>query len=446
MSVEDTVQLNIALDQASVGEQGFDPMIMGHSDNSDLTDHEVRTYENAADMLDDGFLATDYEYLAVNGMFSQTPRPAQSLVAKLSDFVAQLSNVLITGNNDGTYRVTINGVDFDFVATGNSVTQIVQGLVAAIDGGTEPVDAQNLDPSVGILADEAGVPFTISVESIGGASPMTLTTTTPNNGYTENIAAIRENDDDWWGLGIEDKTEGLILDCAAAVEPIHKQLFAQTNDAGCLDPLVTDDVMSQVKDNAYFGTNVWYYADDAEVLAESLMGKFLGTDPDSGITIAGHKTLAGVTVSDLTTSQQNALQDKRGNFYVSLAGTGSTWKGSTGDGKWVDNALTVDWLYFRLREDCIREFLKASNRGSLIPYTNPGIATFRAVTRDRLQIGQNIGHFDPDVEPTITMPDRADVTPADVSNRRLRWSFAVQFANAIQEAIISGAVVDELTT
>ena len=48
--------------------------------------------------------------------------------------------VQVTGNDDGTYRVTINGAHHDYAAVGKTITEIRDGVVAAIQAGSEPVD------------------------------------------------------------------------------------------------------------------------------------------------------------------------------------------------------------------------------------------------------------------------------------------------------------------
>jgi len=94
--------------------------------------------------------------------------------------VAQVDNIDVTGTTDGTYTVSINGVEVSFVASSNSAAEIRDGLVSAINGSGEPVTAtpgggDDLD----ITADVAGVSFTTVLVSNPGTS-MTLTTPTPN--------------------------------------------------------------------------------------------------------------------------------------------------------------------------------------------------------------------------------------------------------------------------
>lgn len=76
--------------------------------------------------------------------------------------VAQISNIDVTGATDGTYTISINGVEFSFVASSNSAAEIRDGLVLAINAGNEPVTAApGAGDSLDLTADVAGVPFVV---------------------------------------------------------------------------------------------------------------------------------------------------------------------------------------------------------------------------------------------------------------------------------------------
>lgn len=68
-----------------------------------------------------------------------------------------------------TYSITINGTKFSYVtAIPGTVAVVVAGLVAAINGGSEPVTASNIGPGtlVRVVSDEAGVFFSFSAVAI----------------------------------------------------------------------------------------------------------------------------------------------------------------------------------------------------------------------------------------------------------------------------------------
>jgi hypothetical protein len=437
----DTVQLNITLDALAVSQVGLGtPLIAGTS--TVLAENEVAEYGSLTEATDAGFSTSDYEYKALEAMFAQIPRPSTAKVTRLGASVAQVSDVLIGGAVDGDYTITINGIDYKFVAAGSTVSLIVAGLVALINPAAAPVVAGDADPNVTLTATNPGEPFTVSVATTGSA--MTLTAPQPNVGVLEELGESAANDPDWYGLVIESRDSWDILEAARFAESNRKLYGAQSNDAGIPVAATTDDVASQLMDLSRFRSFVLFYADDADPAVEAWMGKTISVNPDEATTIWAHKTLVGITPDDLTIAQQNAIEGKNASHYGTLGGVGATFFGTLADGRFIDQAVTVDWLYFRLLADIQQLFLDYSNRGSKIPYTDAGIQIFGAATRTRLQIGANLDHLAGDPAPRVTMPARADVPDADVLARVLRWTFEAQFAGAIQKAIISGAVVTTL--
>jgi len=103
--------------------------------------------------------------------------------------VAQIDNVLVGGVTDGLYEVILNSITFGFTAASNTAAQIVAGLVAAINLGSEPVTASPSGDNLVLTADVAGTPF---VSALGGnpATNMVLTTPTPNVVEVSSIKVI----------------------------------------------------------------------------------------------------------------------------------------------------------------------------------------------------------------------------------------------------------------
>jgi len=443
MPINDTVQISISLDSPAIEQASLNlPLIAGH--NAPWAPDYYRVYSELSELTDDGFATTDYEYLAAEAMFSQSPRLPEVAVGLLETFVAQDERVTVEDSPpSGDYIVTINGTEFKHTSPGSELpADIVDALVALINAGSEPVTATDGGNYLDCVADNAGEPFTITVES-PSSSYLTLSQQTANLGYYEALGLIAGESDEWWALAIEDRDDWHILEASRYVESHTKAFMAQSSDADILTS-ATDDIASQIQDLARFRTGIMYYSEDTEVAAEAWLGKKLAVDLDTTSTYWAHATLAGIAPDDLTTTQQTYAEGKNANFYVTLGGQGSTWPGKLADGHWIDQLSTRDWLYFRLTEDLQALFLGYSNRNQKIPYTDAGIRVFGNLTRTRLQRGVNADHFTGDPEPTVTMPRAADVTDADKQARILRWSFAAQFAGAIQQAIISGTVTTSL--
>lgn len=88
--------------------------------------------------------------------------------------------VTVETTTDGTYRVTINGTNFDEASVGQTKIEIRDGLISAINGGAEPVTALSggTDPVTGdgvivLDADDGVTTFTLAVSIPAGAGTLT---------------------------------------------------------------------------------------------------------------------------------------------------------------------------------------------------------------------------------------------------------------------------------
>jgi hypothetical protein len=83
-----------------------------------------------------------------------------------TDPVAQVSSVTVTGNTDGNFTVTINGVNFTHTAATDTIEEIRDALIVLINAGAEPVTAAPVSTDeITLTADVAGDAFTLSTAS-----------------------------------------------------------------------------------------------------------------------------------------------------------------------------------------------------------------------------------------------------------------------------------------
>ena len=450
MPLDSIIDLSISLDAPAVTKAGLGTVMIAGL-NATFSD-QVRTYSSTADMLTDGFTTSQYEYKAATAIFSQSLRPTSVKVGKMAAFSTGAAQSAIitsptTAATSDVFGISIHGgtVSQYTVAGGNDHSDIAAGLVDQINSDYDDFTAtHDPDGSVKVVADTAGesVVLTLSGTFASGtlADYMTAGDPVAGGGYQERLATISDADSDWYGLVIQHRDEVNIIEAATYAEANRKLFFAQSNDAA-IRTSATTDIASRLKSLSRFRTCLLSYTDDDVAAEAAWLGFFLATDPDARTTIAAFKTLSGVSIdSTLTTSTETVIEGKNANYYGSLGGIGATHNGKVAKGEWVDVVLTSDWTYFRLLADLQNLFLKYSNRGVKIPYTDSGIALFKGVTTSRLQKGTDIGHFADNPAFTVTVPSRADVTTADAANRLLTYSFQAQLAGAIQSTSIAGTV------
>jgi hypothetical protein len=237
MPIQDIVNVDISIQSAGLGQADFGtPIVLGlftspqnTAFGSDLTaELTPTTWRSVLTGL--GFASSDAAWLAFASLFGQARRPSLALIARRATPVAQVVNVNVDGAGDGTYTVTINGVDFDFVASSNTATQIKDGLIAAIQGGSEPVTAASVDSdTLSLTADTAGVPFTLALSA--PSDDLSSSVITASVGIDTDLAAIEAERSDWYFVM---ETSRVLETQQVAVEAIESFDVRTLGDVGLL--------------------------------------------------------------------------------------------------------------------------------------------------------------------------------------------------------------------
>lgn len=167
MSLDDVVNVSIVVQSSALTLPGFGvPMIaVQHSNFAE----RLRYYSDLSGMLDDGFLSSDPAYRMASAIFSQNPKPSRIAIGRREAAVAQVDTIEVLGNTDGTYTIQVDGVDASFVAASQTITQIRDGLVLAVNaltaklGRSEVVAAPISTDALSITASTAGVPVSLAL-------------------------------------------------------------------------------------------------------------------------------------------------------------------------------------------------------------------------------------------------------------------------------------------
>lgn len=425
MNLDTIVKINITRQTKQVTRAGFGTALALFAG---ITFNDVvRTYEDAASVQEDDEVPAAVKTFATK-YFGQTLQPTKLVIGKRTAKVAQVETVTVVSTADGSKTVTINGVEYEFVANANTATQIRAGLVAAINAGTEPVTAANhadVD-KLTLTADVAGNSFT----SVLGAG-LTKVTTAANNGVIEDLAIAMAENDDWYALALESRNADDILNAASVIEADKKIFVACSADADILTGVDTD-VASKLKSKSYSRTAL-IYSDDQESFPEAAwLGGRLPTDP--GSSTWKFKTLAGITADKLTSTQETNLKAKNANYYVTVGGVSITVEGKMAVGEFIDIIHFVDWLEARMKERIYSTLVNAEK----IPFTDGGIAVVETDVRAQLQQGIDVGGLD---SFTVTVPKRSQTQQADRAARTLKGiKFNGVLAGAIHFVEVQGNV------
>ena len=428
---DNIVAVNITVQDAAVSQAGFGtPMVLTHE--TVYGPELVRSYSNTTDMVSDGFDADGATVAAVGAILSQNPKvPAVNVGRRTSSAVAMTRIVTVAQVEDDTdYTITLNGTAFT-VDSGAAATDltIAAALETAINAGTEPVTAtDNLDGTIDLVADVAGDPFGLS-HSVG---LITQDDTTADAGVAADYAAVKVEDNDFYGVLIVSGSTLEVIALAAAVEADRKIFGAQCADSDVLAG-TGGNLAETLAAAGYHRTYLIWSQDNFGMAAAAWMGKQFPKNP--GSSTWAFKSLAGVTIDALTGTQITNLEADEANHYTATKGLSMTLQGVMASGRFIDIQRGIDWLTVRMQER-ILQLLANSDK---IAYTQAGITALE--NEVRAQLAEAVGNNVITTGYTVTPPALGDISAADKANRVLGdLDFSATLAGAIHSVTINGSV------
>jgi hypothetical protein len=226
MSLKDIVVVNITRDSVRVTQKGFGvPLILGvHSKFPE----RIREYDTIEAVAED-FGTADLEYKKAVALFSQQITPEKVKIGRRNPNTKQKINITVpSAANNTSYKIILNGIEFEFVSGGTATAgSIVDGLIAAIGAGSEPVTTTDNGNDFDIEANTAGIGFAITT-----TANLAFTTTQENVSVVTEMQEVQSVDDDWYFAVITSQTEQDILQLAEYMETQKKIFFAISNDIG----------------------------------------------------------------------------------------------------------------------------------------------------------------------------------------------------------------------
>ena len=431
MSLQDIVNVTISRETKSVSRAGFSTInILGVSR---AFTELIKYYANMTAVLLD-FKSTDLEAIAASNVFSQSPTVQRLAISRRPTGDTSVVTVATVANST-LYTVTINGTAFTFTSDGTATNlEIAAGLVAAINGGAEPVTAtDNSDGTFDIDPDVATTYFTCQVDS------NLSVTFTASGTLSDNIVAIQQENDDWYALVMTDRTKANVQAVAAYIETQRKVFLSASADADIVDTTDAADtttIAAVLKAASYARSGVFYHALAATAFPEAaLLGVILPLDP--GSYTGAFKTLAGITVDTLTETQKINALAKYTNFYVEVGNVNITREGVVAEGEYIDIIIFVDWMQARITEGVYSILVNSPK----VPYTDAGIAAVEAEITSVLQLGIARGGIAEDPAFSVTVPLAANVSAGDKAARTLNGvSFDATLTGAIHAVTIRGTV------
>lgn len=435
MSLDTIVNISITAQTTSPSRAGFGtPMAAGFHT---VFANRVRQYASGAEMVTDGFLATDPLVRLANKVFSQNPKVTTIKIGRRANAPIQIWRLTPTDTTVGlVYSMAFTRMDGTketasyTVVTADTVALIIDGIMAAITaltGGLAMTAVDNVTDFT-LTADTAGDLF-----DVVNNKELTIKDETLDPGLAADITAIRAEDADWYGLLLDSNSEAECLAAAAIAEPLTILFGCNSYDTEILDSVVTTDLFSDLKAGGFARTYAIWSGSILSYAAAAWMGDRFPSDP--GTSTWAFKQLASVTVDTLNSGQQAAVEGKNGNHYNVVAGVNITFEGKVAAGEFIDIIRFIDFLSARIQENVFALLVNLPK----VPYTDASVDLFKG------EIGATIRRNEPDaIAPgttVVTAPLVADIATTDRANRLLPdVKFDARLAGAIHALNIAGVL------
>ncbi len=393
----------------------------------------VKFYTKPSEMKDDGFTSNDPLYKAATLLCSQANKVPKFAIGRCEGAPTQVVKLIFQGSPAGAkHHIDITLPDgtaepIDYTGTGNlnADAAAFAGLIDNLSLVTATASAETIT----VTTTAAGTMTTF--ENWSELIWLYDNTQNPATSIEDDLDAIRAADDTWFGLTLANESEAIVNVAAAWASANKKLMGYTTSDTKVTDSDTTDDVASDLKGTSnrqvygiYNGVKCPSYA------AAAWMGEEFPFLP--GGSTWRNKTLSGVPVGPLTTSQRTTLVDKRVSFLQTLLGLAITsGDAKVASGEWID---VVHFLAWQVAEVQFRIFVALVNSRK-IPYTTGGTAVVQAAIEGALLAGVRLKGIAEDPAPLVTIPEVSSIDSATRNSRDLPGIVAsFQLAGAIHTA------------
>jgi len=339
-----------------------------------------------------------------------TPSPNEVQLTAI-DFTAVTSfdDVLTVLNTELSLLVTpaitgLDGAEFKIDGAGRVVLEMPTiGASAAKIFIGEISPAVGTDLSVFFMDAEYGT----SIEGFDAEDPQ------------DALDAISDIDDSFYNVAMRGGTDEQKLDLASYIETKEKLLDLVTFDADTKDPLVTDDLASELKALTLKRTMIIYTEHTDQYPDAAIAGRILPTKEGTvnwAWKLVSLVTKSGLTLP-LTIGERNALDDKNCNYFIDIKGNVTMYDGITSGNEEKRIMLGRDWFVARIREsiytDMINDDLHAFDNETLTR-VEQRIWEWADEAIDRRILVNTV-----DRPFTVTLPDADDIPPSERATHKL---------------------------
>ncbi len=463
MAYSNITSVDITISDTVLSSAGFGTPIFLSAHQ--VADDRVLEYTSTDEMLDDGFTSDDNAYKAAVMFMANSPSVDEFMIGRLDATVSAVPTNVSSSSNE-TYVINVyhlnSATTFTASYTHDYSSDDAQTICAELQSQLSGGDAADY---LTITTSGTGSSASIDFESIDADQTFQVTASVTdadtgsfvvndpviNGSAATNLAAIREDNDDFYAVTCETNPSDNFTFCqglSTAIEDMDKLYFFSTFLS---EDLEADDTSASLayyceengRDNTIAIFHQYALSDTSgEAFPECyIAGYNLPYDAGSvtwcNLTVdLPASTRPANTSKVLSTTQKGTLMGINCNFVEKDSGDKVFRTGQVTSGEWIDVIRGVHWLTSAL--GTALKSLLINQKGGKVPYNNNGIARVRQVAKSVLQRAVNRGFLD---SYTLTVPLVTDVSTSDWVNRVLSGvSFTGILAGAIHILEISGTV------
>lgn len=426
--IDKVIEVTLAYGTAVIETARFDIPLILAAHNS--TGNVVDVFSSPDAILQAGFTSDSPVYKMASLMFSGVGAPGQVIVGK-----RQLSNYTITftPQNSTAYNLTLKrgSVTKVFTFTSDSTAtaaEIAAGFLALITADTtwsKLVTVNSTGTGQLVIVPVAG-----SYVDVGIAANMSIKRNTSSN-ILDDLAAIASANNTWFWVVSDSHVQAEVLNVADYAQQHDKIYWTSSQEAGVLTA-ADNNILQKLTLGGYNNTGfaMWRSDADSSFPEAAIVGAMAAADP--GTTTLHGKTLVGVAPEALTLTQETNIVAQNGNIYRREYGVNFYRDGRMVSGTFCDTIHHALWVKARMAESLFGLMKRESDLLQGVRFTSRGLAKIKqAIFDNPVNIGILNGSIanevntstetgmKEDLRPTIFVPDRADITTDDITQRIL---------------------------
>lgn len=425
--IDKVIDVTLVFGSAVIETAVFDIALILAAHN--VTENTVDVYTSTDAMLQAGFASDSPTYQMASLMFQGVGAPDQIIIGR-----RQLENYTITPTAvaSAIYTVTLKhgsvSKAFQFVATSSpTVTEIATGLQTLINADTTwntrvtasvtgnslvltPVEGEALDVSVGANL--------VQVRNV-------------SSDILEDITAVADANNTWFWMVSDSHVPADVMDLAGYAQEHDKIYWTSSQDTSVVNA-EDGNILQELMLSGYRNTGFAMWRTDADTTfpEAAVVGAIAAADP--GTTTLHSKTLVGLTVQKLTTTQETNIVAQNGNIYRREYGQNFYRDGRMVDGNFCDTIHHALWVKARVAESLFALLKRRSDLLSGVRFTSVGLGQVRQAIWDNplnqgilngsianeINVSSETGMRE-DLRPTVYVPNRADIPTNDIAQRVL---------------------------